>query len=94
VIYLVIGIMDFSTCGVAKVESYYTIRYSLGFTLHTVVIPANKIVEVQFRQGVFQQIAGTCDLLLYTRTEGRMPHRCRSLPLAEAENILRNEYYL
>jgi uncharacterized membrane protein YdbT with pleckstrin-like domain len=52
------------------------------------VIPADKIVEIRFRQSIFQKLAGTCDLILYTRTEGRKKHRIRSLPLAEAELLV------
>lgn len=79
VYFLLVRTVDFHTNGAAKNGKYYTLRYSLGFSLHTVVIPEDKIVSVELRQSPIQQFSGVCDLLVCTRAEARLVHRCRNL---------------
>lgn len=86
-LFLAIRLVDFFTCGVAKRGKYYTIRYSKGLYLHTVVIPEHQIVAVDLRQGVFQRFTPNCDLLISTRAERKIVHRCRNLNMDELKTI-------
>lgn len=78
-LFFTIRLIDFLSCGIAKAENFYTIYYSKRFYLHTVVIPEEKIVMTELRQGFFQRFTANCDLLIYTRAERRTVHRCRNL---------------
>ena len=81
--FLVIRIVDFATSGVSKKGSYYTLRYSSGFYLHTVVIPREKIAAIQLRQSVFQRRDRRCDLIVSSYAETLKLHRCKNLPVAQ-----------
>lgn len=86
--FLTIRAIDFKTGGFSKSGKFYTLRYSKGFYLHTVVIPEDKIVSITLRQSPVQQIGPNCDLFLNTRAETRLTHLCRNLNKAEIERIL------
>ena len=87
--FLTVRVMDFATCGFSKSGKYYTLRYSKGFYLHTVVIPENKIVCIELRQSPLQRFTPNCDLIISTRAETHFYHRCRNLNKAKLEQILK-----
>lgn len=78
-LFLVIRFIEYKTGGLAFDGCNYTMRYSSGLTLHTVVIPKDKIVRVELNQGFMQKFGPYCDLVVGTKAEGRFLHRCRSL---------------
>ncbi len=77
--FLIVCIFEFRTGGVAFENNCYTLRYSSGFTLHTVVIPKNKVVCVELHQSFFQKKGPYCDLIISSRAETRSLHCCKSL---------------
>lgn len=77
--FLIIRIIDFNTCGISFENGSYTVRYSSGLSLHTVVIPNDKVVRVELRQGFFQKFGKYCDLIICSKAEGISLHRCRGL---------------
>lgn len=79
VFFLLIRIFDFKTCGIGVSENSYTIRYSTGLSLHTVVIPKDKVVRVELHQGFFQKSGSCCDLIISAKAEHKSLHRCRNL---------------
>lgn len=83
IFFLLIQIIDFKTCGLAFADGNYTIRYSAGWSLHTVVIPQDKVVSVEFRQGFFQKFGKYCDVIISTKAESRTRHCCRNLIRAD-----------
>lgn len=87
VLFLVIRIIDFSTAGVSATDSCYTLRYSKGFYLHTIIIPKDKVVSVEFRKSFFQRFTPYCDLIIGTRAENRVHHRCRNLDMASLQKL-------
>lgn len=87
-LFLIVRLMDFSTGGVSVRDNTITLRYSKGFTLHIVVIPADKVSQICFHQGFFQKLGPNCDLILYTKAERRLRHRCRSLHLKDISMLL------
>lgn len=88
VFFLVVRIIDFSTSGIAKVDGYLTLRYSKGFTLHTVIVPIDKVVCTEFRQSILQKPRNNCDLIISTRAETKSVHRCRNLNRDELIKIM------
>lgn len=87
VIFLLIRIIDFNTCGFAFENGNYTIRYSTGWSLHTVVIPSDKVVLAELRQGFFQKFGKYCDLIISTKAEGHSRHCCRNLVKADLAKL-------
>lgn len=85
--FLLIRIFDFATGGLAVEGNIYTLRYSYRLYLHTVVIPAEKIVSVELRQGFFQKFGHYCDLIVHTTAEDRAVHRCRNLNKADLAKL-------
>jgi len=84
-IFLAVRITDFRTGGVGQTEAVYTLRYSRGFYLREVTVPGANIVQVRLQQSFFQKRSGRCDVIVRTRSEGRVAHRIKGLPLACAE---------
>lgn len=77
---------EYLTSGVGRADGLLTMRYSFAFTLHTLIIPEDKIAKVVIRQSLFQRIGGhNCDLLVYTVSEGSTRHKCRNLKRTEVE---------
>ncbi|MZL70020.1 MULTISPECIES: PH domain-containing protein [Eubacteriales] len=78
--FLGVRICDFCTTGISEKNGYYTLRYSQGFTLHTVVVHRDKICDVCCRQSILQMGDDACDLFLYTYGEGVTRHHLKNLP--------------
>ncbi len=79
--FLTVRILDFKTSGLSRDRDVFTLRYSQMFYLHTVVIPKERIVKVCFRQSVLQWGDQKCDVLIYSRCEGRTCHHLKNLDL-------------
>lgn len=84
---LTVRIFDFRTGGIGRQADTYTLRYSRGFYLCTVIVPGDKIVQVSTLQSYSQKRGGRCDIIIYTRAEGRAAHRLKGLPVALAREI-------
>jgi len=89
VILLIVRFLDFRSGGVSFDGELYTLRYSSGLYIHTVVVPANKIVMVQLRQSLLQKRGKTCDLLINTVAEGRFLHKCCGLKLEPLRDMFK-----
>lgn len=77
--FLSIRILEFHTSGISFQDNNFTLRYSIGLSLHTVVIPADKVVCVELSQSFLQKFGRYCDLIISSKSEGRYHHRCRNL---------------
>lgn len=85
---LILRITDRYTAGLSYRNGIITLRYSKGLTLHTVLIPQDKLVAVRYRQSPFQRRKDRCTLLIYTYNEARQPHRLLRMPLTQAAQML------
>lgn len=85
--YFFLKLTDFFTAGLCFDGATYTLRYSKGFILHTVVVPANRAAMVVIGQNLFQKRIGLCDVIVYTYSESgsaaHKTHRVKGLPLRE-----------
>ena len=77
--FLFTRIADYLSGGIGISGENYVLRYSIGFTLHTAMIPVDRVVLIELRQSFFQKFGRYCDLVIRTKSEGRAIHRCRSL---------------
>jgi uncharacterized membrane protein YdbT with pleckstrin-like domain len=95
ILFLIVRMLAFRIGGAARNGSYYTICYSSGFNIHTVVIPQSKIVSVRIRQSLFQARgkSRTCDVTIHTVAEGRKRHVIRNLPRTDAEKLFEKNLF-
>lgn len=78
-VFLLIRIFDFNTSGITFKNGNITMSYSRGLSLHTIVIPEDKVASIELRQSFFQKFGRYCDLIVISKSEGSYRHLCRSL---------------
>jgi len=86
-IFLLVRFFDFRTGGLSFDGENYTMRYSKGISLHTVVVPADRIVLIELRQSIWQRFGDNCDLYISTMAEERSVHLCRNLRAKELRGL-------
>ncbi len=84
---LIVRFADARGGGLARRGEYFTLRYSRGFYLHTVVVERAKIVSVITAQSPLQRRKGLCTLTVRTHGERAPRHRCRALPVDAVEKL-------
>ncbi len=77
--FLAVRLVDYFTSGVAFDGEYYTLRYSKGMFLHTVIIPKEKVAYVDLRQSIIQKMDSKCDVKIRTVYESRKIHHIRNV---------------
>lgn len=85
--FMAVRVLDFFSSGVSRAGEYFTLRYSSGFYLHTVIIPKEKITSIDLRQSILQRGDKKCDLLLFSYAEGRRRHHCKNLDLEKLREM-------
>lgn len=86
-LFLSVRVLEYKTGGFSSSDGVYTIRYSKGFNLQTVVIPVENVVQVELRQGFIQKFGPYCDLIVSAKAEGHSRHFCRNVNKAEMMRI-------
>lgn len=81
--YFGVRLLDMISSGVSKQDEFYTIRYSIGYYLHTVIVSWEKITVIDIRQNPFQRRSKKCDAAILTRAEGRKRHILRAFRLED-----------
>ena len=87
-LFLLVRIFDFSSSGVGRHGGIYTLRYSRGFYLHTVIMPRERVAEIVLRQSIFQKMDNKCDILMYSISEKRCKHHIRNIDKTMAIKVL------
>lgn len=85
--YFGVRALDFVSSGLSREKNFFTVRYSSGFYLHTVVVPWKKITVINFSQSIFQRRSNQCDISILTRAEGRTHHKLRAFYLEECLDL-------
>lgn len=78
------------TTGISYNNRNFTLRYSVFFAFHTILVPIDKIVKVTVTQSIFQKFTGTCDLKIYTCNEFLKCHWLMALNLNKTMKLIRN----
>lgn len=86
--WLILKVLDRNTAGIGETPHCLTVCYAQKLTLHTVVIPKNRISFIRLRQTVFQKRRDVCDVFLYTHDERRRRHHIRQLPKKDVQKLL------
>lgn len=89
---LAVKIIDRYTAGIAYSDGFFSLRYSRHFSLHTLLIPQEKVVSYTLRQSFPQKLAKNCDLLLYTYNERQHYHCIKNIPLDKATALLQTAF--
>ncbi|MEG1869210.1 MAG: PH domain-containing protein, partial [Oscillospiraceae bacterium] len=87
--FLTVRIIDRFTGGIGITKECITVKYSKGFSFHTVVIPLQKIAMVRSVQSVFQIKNKSCDLYIYSYSESIKQHRIRNISTENAKAIIK-----
>lgn len=82
--YLLVKIVSFCHSGVGKNDNSYTFYYTYVYRIKTVVVPKERIVKLTIRRSLFQVMAGCCDVVILTFSEGRKRHVVPNLNFQQA----------
>jgi uncharacterized membrane protein YdbT with pleckstrin-like domain len=85
--FLTVRLIDYFTSGAAREGDRFTLYYSSGYYLHTVVLPRDKIACVCLRQSPIQYFDKRCDLLVFSFSEGKRKHHIRNLDWQETAEL-------
>lgn len=87
-LFLTVRIFDFASSGIGRHGKTYTLRYSSGFYLHTVIMPRDKVATITLRQSIFQKMDNKCDVLIYSISEKKRRHHIRNIDKTMAIEVL------
>ena len=85
--FLAVRLLDFFSSGIGRQGNIFTLRYSSGNQLHTVVLPQERISQIVLRQSPIQAFDRRCDVFVYSMSEKRTRHHIRNLDVAQAMEI-------
>ncbi|MDD2955065.1 MAG: PH domain-containing protein [Oscillospiraceae bacterium] len=86
--FLTVRLIDFSSSGLGRTGDCYTLRYSSGYSLHTVMLPREHVTFVYLRQSPIQKLDDRCDVKIYSSAENRRVHHIRNIDRKEAIAVL------
>lgn len=90
--FLFVKITSFFHTGIGLVDEVYTFNYSYGYRIKTVAVPMRRITKVKIRRSVFQLMSGSCDVVVYTYSEGKKRHVIPGLEYQKALKMM-DVYY-
>lgn len=86
--FVVVRFFAFGHTGIGLANEVYTFTYTKAFRFKTISVPRNRVVKVKIRQSPFQIKNKSCDVLIYTFSEGKKLHLLQSLRLSDVIEIL------
>jgi len=86
--FLTVRLIDFATSGIGRTGDCYTLRYSSGYSLHTVVLPKSHVARILLRQSPIQMLDDRCDIKIYSTAENHRVHHIRNIDRKEAIAVL------
>lgn len=86
--YLVISIISLFTTGFSLKDNQLCIRYSKGFTFHTILVSDVKIAKVSITQTIFQKFSDTYNIIFYLNSEQSQGHKVMGMPKSAIEPFL------
>ncbi|MCD7799729.1 MAG: PH domain-containing protein [Ruminococcus sp.] len=86
--YLIISIISLFTTGFSLKDNQLCIRYSKGFSFHTILVSDIKIAKVSITQTIFQKFSNTYNITFYLSTEQSHGHKVMGMPKSAIEPFL------
>lgn len=88
--YLIISIISLFTTGFSLKDNQLCIRYSKGFSFHTILVSDIKIAKVSITQTIFQKYSDTYNITFYLTTEQSQRHKVMGMPRSAIEPFISN----
>lgn len=88
--YLIISIISLFTTGFSLKDNQLCIRYSKGFSFHTILVSDIKIAKVSITQTIFQKYSDTYNITFYLTTEQSQGHKVMGMPRSAIEPFISN----
>jgi len=86
--FVIVRFFAFWHTGIGLANEVYTFTYTKGFQFKTVSVPRHRVVKVIVRQSPFQIKNKSCNLIIYTFSEGKKKHLLQSLNYSAALEIM------
>lgn len=86
--YLIISIISLFTTGFSLKDNQLCIRYSKGFSFHTILVSDIKIAKVSITQTIFQKYSDTYNITFYLTTEQSQGHKVMGMPRSAIEPFI------
>ncbi len=64
------------------------LKYANGYAFHTIIVPKSKLAKITVTQSIFQILAKSCDVRIYTNSEFTKCHTIISMPLDDVLKFL------
>ena len=85
--FLSVRLLDYLSSGIGRQGDIFTLRYSRGNQLHTVILPKSRISQVILRQSPIQAFDRRCDVLIDSLSEQKTRHHLRNLDIAQVMEL-------
>lgn len=85
--FFIVRVISFFHSGIGVNNKSYTLYYTKGVQILTVAVPKNRIVKTTIKRTFFQLMAGSCDVVFYTSSEGTVRHKVANMNYNEAKHI-------
>jgi uncharacterized membrane protein YdbT with pleckstrin-like domain len=86
--YLVICVISLFTSGFSLKDGQLCIRYSKGFTFHTILVSNVKVAKVSITQTIFQKRTDNYNVVFYLTTEQSKGHKVKGMPKSAIEPFI------
>lgn len=91
-LYFIVKVISFFHTGIGVTKKSFTIYYTKGLQILTIAVPKKRIVKTTIKRSIFQVMAGSCDVIFYTLSEGTVKHKVANMNYNEAKCILGIEF--
>lgn len=85
--FFIVRVISFFHSGIGVDNKSFTLYYTKGVQILTVAVPKKRIVKTQIKRTFFQLMAGSCDIVFYTSSEGTVRHKVANMNFNEAKHI-------
>lgn len=93
-LYFTVKVISYFHTGIGVNNKAFTLYYTKGLQIKTVAVPKKRIVKTKIKRSFFQVIAGSCDIIFYTASEGTVRHKVPNINYNEAKYITNLERIL
>lgn len=87
-LYFIVKIISFFHTGIGSCNKTFTLYYTKGLQIKTISVPKNRIVKTTVKRSFFQLMAGSCDVVFYTSSEGTVRHKVPNMNYNEAKHLI------
>lgn len=90
--FLIAKIISFLHTGIGVSNENYTLQFTYGFRIKTILLPKSRVISVTIKRSLFQVMSGCCDIVFFSYCEGRKRSVVTNLNYDEVINMLKIDY--